>query len=61
MKELVHGYDLKKEVLLTMFNSLEKIDPEHQFFKLEAVLPASIGIRMHSRSLEELAEQDDFY
>jgi len=44
-----------------MFNSLEKIDPEYRFFTLEAVLPANIGIRMHSRSLEELAEEDDFY
>lgn len=46
-KEICQQLDLKKEVVLTMLNSLEKIDESKQFFKLESLLAASIGLRFH--------------
>ena len=46
-KETGDLLDLKKEVILTMLNSLEKLDNGKSFFKLESMLPASVGVRFH--------------
>jgi len=52
--------DLKKEVVLTMLNSLEKLSPEKKFFKLEGILPERIGLRFHRKTPEEMAEENSF-
>lgn len=52
--------DLKKEVVLTMLNSLEKVPESKRFFKLEGILPAKIGVRFHRIKPEEMAEKNDF-
>jgi len=52
--------DLKKEVILTMLNSLEKLENEKSFFKLESMLPASIGMRFHKSKPAEMAKKFDF-
>ena len=39
-KELCNMLDLKKEVILTMLNQLEKVDGK--FFRVESILPAFI-------------------
>ena len=54
-KEVTDLLDLKKEVVLTMLNSLEKLGNERSFFKLESMLPASVGVRFHKSTPEELA------
>ena len=59
-KELCQQLDLKKEVILTMLNSLEKIDKSKAFFKLESILPASVGIRFHKTPYQELVKKDKF-
>jgi hypothetical protein len=46
-KETTTVLDLKREVVMTMLNSLEKLDGDKKFFRFEGVLPASIGIRFH--------------
>lgn len=52
--------DLKREVVLTMLNSLEKLPEEKRFMKLEGVLPEKIGVRFHALRPEEMAEKNDF-
>lgn len=60
-KENSQVLDLKREVIMTMLNSLEKLkDESKRFFKFEGVLPASIGIRFHKSKPHELAERDPF-
>lgn len=59
VKEMTQTLDLKKEVILTMLNQLEKLGPEKSFFKLEGTLPNSIGIRFHNSSPEQMAEEND--
>jgi hypothetical protein len=39
--------DLKKEIVMTMLNQLEKV--KDGFFKVDSILPASIGIRFHKK------------
>lgn len=56
IKETLSMLDLKKEVVLTMLNSLEKLSPEKQFFKLEGILPDKIGLRFHTKRPEEMAK-----
>ena len=46
-KETTANLDLKREVVMTMLNSLERLDGEKKFFRFEGVLPSSIGIRFH--------------
>jgi hypothetical protein len=53
VKELLSSLDLKKEIVLTMLNQLEKVS--NNFFRVDSVLPASIGLRFHKAPLEELA------
>ena len=53
-KELTNYLDLKKEVILTMLNQLEQV--EGGFFKVCSVLPASIGMRFHKGTLDEMVE-----
>jgi len=53
--------DLKREVIMTMLHSLEKIkDDSKRFFKFEGILPAFIGMRFHKSKPHELAEHDHF-
>ena len=61
IKDTLSMLDLKKEVVLTMLNSLEKTtDIGKKFFKLEGILPDKIGLRFHSKTPEEMAESNDF-
>ena len=54
--------DLKKEVVLTMLNQLEKLEPTKSFFRVDSILPASIQMRFHTKSLDELADgNNEFY
>jgi hypothetical protein len=47
-KEHTTVLDLKREVIMTMLNSLEKLkDESRRFFKFEGILPAYIGMRFH--------------
>ena len=46
-KELTNMLDLKKEVVMTMLNQLEKV--EGSFFRVDSILPASIGMRFHKK------------
>ena len=49
-KEHTTVLDLKREVIMTMLNSLEKLKDEgKRFFKFEGILPAFIGMRFHKR------------
>lgn len=59
-KETSSVLDLKREVVMTMLNSLEKLPLEKRFFKFEGVLPGSIGVRFHKSSPEEMADKDPF-
>lgn len=58
-KELVNSLDLKKEIVMTMLNQLEKI--KDGFFRVDSILPASLGIRFHKKPLEELAQESDLF
>lgn len=42
VKNLLDTLDLKKEVVLTMLNQLEKLDPSKSFMRVDSVLPSSI-------------------
>ena len=59
VKETCSTLDLKKEVILTMINSLEKSDKFKSFFKLEGMLPASVGLRFHNEKPEVIAKEND--
>lgn len=52
-KEITAKLDLKKEVVLTMLNQLEKV--ENSFFRVDSMLPAYVALRFHKAPLEELA------
>jgi len=54
-KELTTVLDLKREVIMTMLNSLEKLQENKRFFKFEGILPSSIGLRFHKTSHADLA------
>eukprot|EP00347_Sterkiella_histriomuscorum_P010247 403377026 len=60
VKETLSLLDLKKEVVLTMLNSLEKTSEEKRFFSLEGVLPDKIGMRFHSKRPEQMALENPF-
>jgi hypothetical protein len=57
--EMTTTLDLKKEVILTMLNCLEKV--EGNFFKVNSMIPASVGVRFHKETMEELALTDNFF
>lgn len=40
---------------MTMLNQLEKV--QNSFFRVDSILPASIGVRFHKAPIEELAEE----
>ena len=61
VKELLKTLDLKKEVVLTMLNQMEKLPEDKAFFRIDSVLPSSVQMRFHSKSLEELAKGSKFY
>lgn len=58
-KDITTVLDLKREVVMTMLNSLEKLPEEKgRFFRFEGVLPANIGVRFHKSKHSET--QDPF-
>lgn len=59
-KETCSVLDLKREVVMTMLNSLEKLPEGKRFFKFEGVLPSSVGLRFHKTKPEELAKNNAF-
>lgn len=54
VKSLLNTLDLKKEVVLTMLNQLQKIGEEKNFFRVDGILPIGVQMRFHSKSLEVL-------
>jgi len=60
VKELTVSLDLKREVIMTMLNSLEKLGEKKRFFKFEGVLSSSVGVRFHKSKPQELAEREPF-
>jgi hypothetical protein len=52
--------DLKREVVMTMLNSLEKLPEGKRFFRFEGVLPSSIGVRFHRNKHQDVAEMEPF-
>jgi superfamily II DNA/RNA helicase len=59
-KETTGNLDLKREVVMTMLNSLERLEGEKKFFRFEGVLPSSIGIRFHKSKPQDIADSNDF-
>lgn len=59
-KEINTVLDLKREVVMTMLNSLEKMPVGKKFFYFQGALPAFVGLRFHKSKPEELAEKDPF-
>lgn len=59
-KEINTVLDLKREVVMTMLNSLEKLQIGKKFFYFQGVLPSSVGLRFHKSKPEEMAERDPF-
>ena len=53
--------DLKKEVVLTMLNQLEKLEDGKSFFRVDSILPLGVQMRFHSKPPEELAKNNKFY
>jgi len=60
-KVLLRQLDLKREVVLTMLNQLEKLQDGKNFFRVDSILPVGVQMRFYSTPLEELAEKDEFY
>jgi len=58
VKELTQTLDLKKEIVITMLNQLEKL--EHCFFSLKGNLAYNMTIRFHKSTPEDLAEKSNF-
>lgn len=56
VKSLLRDLDLKKEVVLTMLNQLEKLQEGKNFFRVDSILPVGVQLRFHSKPLEELAK-----
>ena len=42
VKNVLYALDQKKEVVLTMLNQLEKLEPEKAFFRVDSILPIGI-------------------
>ena len=60
VKDLTTVLDLKREVIMTMLNSLEKLPENKRFFKFEGVLPSAVGVRFHRTKHQDLAEREPF-
>ena len=60
VKETIAMLDLKREVVMTMLNSLEKVQGSDRFYRFMGVLPGSVGIRFHKTSPSQAAEQSEF-
>jgi len=56
VKSLLTSLDLKKEVVLTMLNQLEKIKTEKSFMRIDSILPVGVQLRFFKKQLDELAE-----
>lgn len=54
VKSLLRDLDLKKEVVLTMLNQMEKLQEGKNFFRVDSILPIGVQLRFHSKPLEEL-------
>ena len=59
-KDTTTSLDLKREVIMTMLNSLERLGETKKFFRFEGVLPSSIAIRFHKAKPEEISESNEF-
>ena len=59
-KEINTVLDLKREVVMTMLNSLEKMPVGKKFFYFQGVLPSSVGLRFHKSKPAEMAEREPF-
>ena len=42
VKQLLHSLDLKKEVVLTMLNQLQKLEDGKNFFRVDSILPIGV-------------------
>jgi hypothetical protein len=51
-KELLENLDLKKEIVLTMLNQLQKLSEKNIFFKLDSILNIGIQMRFYSKTLD---------
>lgn len=61
VKSLLRQLDLKKEVVLTMLNQLEKLSDGKSFFRVDSILPIGVQLRFHSTPLTELAKTHTFF
>jgi hypothetical protein len=61
VKSLLRQLDLKKEVVLTMLNQLEKLPDGKTFFRVDSILQTGVQMRFHSKTLEDLAKVKPFY
>lgn len=61
VKSLLRQLDLKKEVVLTMLNQLEKLPDGKSFFRVDSILPIGVQLRFHSVPLSELATTHSFF
>lgn len=61
-KDLLNQLDLKKEVVLTMLDQLEKLSPDASCFRVDSILPIGVQMRFHKYSLDDLADSGkEFY
>lgn len=58
VKSLLASLDLKKEVVLTMLNQLEKLKGEKAFVRVDSILPVGVQLRFYKKQLDELAENE---
>ena len=61
VKQLLHQLDLKKEVVLTMLNQLQKLPDGKNFFRVDSILPIGVQMRFHSKPIEVLEQSNKFY
>lgn len=58
VKGLLTALDLKKEVVSTMLNQLEKLKGEKKFMRVDSILPVGVTLRFYKKQLDELAERE---
>ena len=58
VKSLLASLDLKKEVVSTMLNQLEKLKAPKNFMKVDSILPIGITLRFYSKQLDQLVERE---
>ena len=58
VKSLLASLDLKKEVVSTMLNQIEKLRGVKKFMRVDSILPIGITMRFYKKQLDELAERE---